>query len=70
MELILAVTMIAAVIFFGALISAGNERQRKVIDCLPERAVLWTRQDLRVRRERLAHDIRLDDPFGGLNKVA
>jgi hypothetical protein len=70
METILAIVVVAAVIFFGALISMGNERQRRAIDCLREQVVLWARQDLRIKRERLAHEVHVDDPLGWLNKVA
>lgn len=69
MEIILAVVVVAAVIFFGALISAGNEKQRKAIDNLREQAVLWAMQDLRLKRERLAREVRVDDPLGWLNKI-
>lgn len=70
MEIILAIVVGAAVIFFGALISAGNERQRKAIDGFREQVVLWAMQDLRIKRERFARDVRVDDPIGWLNKVA
>lgn len=70
MEIILAVVVAAAVIFFGALISAGNERQRRAIDNLREQVVQWAVQDLRIKRERLARDVRVDDPLQWLNKVA
>jgi len=69
MEIILAIVVVAAVIFFGALISMGNERQRRAIDNLREQIVLWAVQDLKVKRERLARDVRVDDPIGWLNKV-
>ena len=69
MEIILAIAVAAAVIFFGALISAGNERQRKAIDDLREQAVLWAMQDLRIKRERLARDVQIPDPLGWLNRV-
>jgi hypothetical protein len=61
---------IGAVIFFGALISAGNERQRKAIDDLREQTVLWAVQDLRIKRERLSREVRVDDPLGWLNRMA
>ena len=64
MEIILAIVVGVAVIFFGALISAGNERQRKAIDGLREQVVLWAMQDLRLKRERLARDVHVDDPLG------
>ncbi len=70
MEIILAVVVVAAVIFFGALISAGNERQRKAIDGLREQTVHWAMQDLRIKRERLAREVRVDDPLGWLNAIA
>ena len=70
MEIMLAIVVGVAVIFFGALISLGNERQRKAIDGLREQVVLWAMQDLRIKRERLARDVHVDDPLGWLNKVA
>ena len=69
MELILAIVVAAAVIFFGALISIGNERQRKAIDALREQTELWAVQDLRIKRERLVREVRVDDPLAWLNKV-
>jgi hypothetical protein len=69
MDLLLAIAVIAAVIIFGALISMGNERQRKAIEELREQAVLWAIQDLRIKREHLARDVRVEDPLGWLNRV-
>ena len=69
MEIILAIVVAAAVIFFGALISLGNERQRKAIDALREQTELWALQDLRIKRERLAREVRVEDPLAWLNKV-
>jgi hypothetical protein len=70
MEIMLAIAVIAAVLIFGALISAGNERQRRAIDALREQAELWAIQDLRLKRERLAREVRMDDPLGWLNRLA
>ena len=67
MELLLALAVITAVIIFGALISLGNERQRRAIDELREQVVLWAIQDLRIKRERLARNVRVDDPLGWLS---
>jgi len=69
MELLLAFAVITAVIIFGALISLGNERQRKAIDELREHVVLWALQDLRIKREHLARDVRVDDPISWLNQL-
>ncbi|MBI5952494.1 MAG: hypothetical protein HY865_12625 [Chloroflexi bacterium] len=70
MEIMLAIVVVAAMIFFGALISMGNERQRRAIDNLREQVVQWSIQDLRIKHEKLSRDIYIDDPLGWLNKVA
>jgi len=69
MDAIFAILVLGAVIFFGALISAGNERQRKAIDGIRERAAQWAMQDLRIKREHLARDVKMDDPVAWLNRV-
>ena len=69
MEIILAIVVASAVIFFGALISMGNERQRKAIDGLREQVVLWAVQDLKIKRERLAQTVQVTDPTAWLNKT-
>ncbi len=70
MEIILAIVVGVAVIFFGALISMGNERQRRAIDALREQTELWAMQDLRIKRDKLARDVRVENPIAWLNKVA
>ncbi|MCE7858347.1 MAG: hypothetical protein DYG86_01020 [Chloroflexi bacterium CFX2] len=70
MEILLAIVVASAVIFFGALISAGNERQRKAIDGLREQVVLWAVQDLKIKREHLERTVQVADPLGWLNKTA
>jgi hypothetical protein len=70
MEIILAIAVATAVIFFGALISAGNERQQRAIDGLREQVVLWAMQDLRIKREKLARDVCVDDPLSWFNEIA
>ncbi len=70
MEILLAIVVASAVIFFGALISMGNERQRKSIDSLREQVVLWAVQDLKIKREHLAQNVQVTDPLGWLNKTA
>jgi hypothetical protein len=69
MEMILALVVVIAVIIFGALISMGNERQRKALDGIREQAALWASQDLRLKREKLARDVKVDDPVKWLNMV-
>ncbi len=69
MDILLAVLVVGAVIFFGALLSAGNERQRRALDGIREQAALWAMQDLRLKRERLAREVKVDNPLAWLNKV-
>lgn len=70
MEILLAIVVAAAVIFFGVLISIGNERQRKAIDGLREQVVLWAVQDLKIKREHLIQTVQVPDPLEWLNKTA
>ncbi|CAG1014151.1 hypothetical protein ANAEL_04908 [Anaerolineales bacterium] len=70
MEIMLAIVVVAAVIFFGALISMGNDRQRKAIDSLREQLVLWAMQDLKIKREHLVQAVQVPDPLDWLNKTA
>ncbi|MFZ5903218.1 MAG: hypothetical protein ACOYZ8_06685 [Chloroflexota bacterium] len=69
MEIILSVVVICAIFAFGALISVGNERQRRAIDELREQVVLWAIQDLRIKRDALAREVRVEDPLAWLNKM-
>jgi len=69
MEMILALVVVIAVIIFGALISMGNERQRKALDGIREQTALWASQDLRLKREKLAREVKVDDPVKWLNMV-
>ena len=69
MEMILALVVAFAVIIFGALISVGNERQRRVLDGIREQTALWASQDLRLKREKLAREVKVDDPLKWLNMV-
>ena len=67
MEIMLALVLVIAVIIFGALISMGNERQRRAIDGLREQVVLWATQDLRIKREKLALEVKVDEPLSWFN---
>lgn len=69
MDAVFAILVLGAVIFFGALISAGNERQRKALEGIREQAAQWAIQDLRLKREKLAQDVKVDDPLAWLNQV-
>jgi hypothetical protein len=70
MEILLALLVLGAVLLFGALITVGNERQRRAIDALRQQAELWAVGDLKLKREGLAYQARVDDPLGWLNRLA
>jgi hypothetical protein len=61
LDVLFALSVLAAVIFFGALISVGNERQRKAIDGIREQAAHWAEQDLRLKRARAMREVRVAD---------
>jgi hypothetical protein len=69
LDVLFALSVLAAVIFFGALISVGNERQRKAIDGIREQASFWAEQDLRLKRARAMRDVRVPDACQWLNGV-
>lgn len=69
MDAVFALLVLGAVIFFGALISAGNERQRKALEGIRKQAAQWAMQDLRLKREKLARDVKVGDPVDWLNQV-
>lgn len=69
MEILLAIVVASAVIFFGALISMGNERQRRAIDGLKEQMVQWAVQDIKIKREEYAHAKKIDKPIIWLSQV-
>ena len=70
MEILLAIVVASAVIFFGALISIGNERQRKAIDSLREQVVLWAVQDLQIKRASLTRNVNVPNPLDWFNRIA
>lgn len=70
MDIFLAIAVLFAIILFGALISAGNERQRRAIDGLREQAEHWAEQDIRLKREKLAREIVVPEPLTWLEKIA
>ena len=68
-DLFLAVIVVGAVIAFGALISVGNERQRRAIDALHLAYKQWAVQDLRLKRGAVSAQIRIEDLTAWLTKV-
>jgi hypothetical protein len=70
LDFVYVLTVLAAVMLFGALISIGNERQRKAIDGLRAQAVRWAEADLRLKRARAMRDVQVPDPRLWLEGVA
>lgn len=68
-DLLLTAVMIAAVIAFGALISVGNERQRRAIDALHQAYKQWAMQDLRLKRGTVSAQTQIPDLTAWLTKV-
>lgn len=68
-DLFLSIIVVAAVVVFGALISVGNERQRKAIDRLHVAYKQWAVQDLRLKRGTVASQIQINDMPGWLTKA-
>lgn len=68
-ELLLTVAVVASVVFFGALITRGNERQRRSIDKLHAAYKQWAMHDLRIKRGVAGSQIRIEDLTAWLRKV-
>lgn len=70
MEILLAIVVASAVIFFGALISMGNERQRRAIDLLCEEFIRWSEQDLLIKRGEISLVVQVPDPLNWFGRLA
>jgi hypothetical protein len=62
METIFGLSTLLAVVLLGALISLGNERQRRALDGIRQQAANWAAEDLRLKRGKLAREVRVEDP--------
>ena len=69
-DYLLALTVIIALIVFGALISVGNERQRKAIDSISQQTQAWAIEDLRLKRGQVEANISIANPIAWLNTAA
>ena len=65
----LAVVVVGAIISFGALISVGNERQRRAIDALHQAYKQWAVQDLRLKRGTVSARTQIEDLTVWLTKA-
>lgn len=66
-DYLLAFTVLIALIVLGALISVGNERQRKAIDSISRQTQAWAIEDLRLKRGQVEANISIDNPIAWLN---
>ena len=70
LEVVLAISVLAAVVVVGVLISIGNERQRKAIEQLRDDLRSWALGDLEIKRETASREIQIIDPLAWLNDAA
>ena len=70
LEVVLAISVLAAAVVVGVLISIGNERQRKAIEQLRDDVRNWALGDLEIKRETASRDIQIIDPLAWLNDTA
>jgi hypothetical protein len=70
LDTILAIVVLFAVLLFGALMVAGNERQRKAIDGLNTSYSRWAEQDLRLKRAAAVKTVLVEDPKAWLDNIA
>jgi len=70
LDTILAFVVLFAVLLFGALMVAGNERQRKAIDGLNISYSRWAEHDLMIKRAAAAKTVRVEDPKAWLDNIA
>lgn len=70
LEVALAVSVLAAVILIGVLISIGNERQRRALEQLRADLRQWALGDLEIKREKAVREIQIIDPLAWLRDIA
>lgn len=70
LDVALAVSVLAAVILIGVLISIGNERQRRALEQLRFDLRQWALGDLEIKREKAVREIQIIDPLAWLRDVA
>lgn len=70
MDIALAVVITVVLIALGAVLSIGNERQRKAIEGLRKEHQNWAEQDIRLKREKLSRSVVVENPLVWLNEMA
>jgi hypothetical protein len=67
LDYFVALMVLAAVIVFGALITVGNERQKRELAHIREVEEQWAEQDLRIKRGKLSRETSIEDPVAWLS---
>ena len=70
MDVIFVLMILVVLIAMGAMISVGNERQRRALEGICREAQAWSEQDLRLKREKYARDIQVTDLPAWVEQVA
>ena len=70
MEIVLTITVVAAVVLVGLLISIGNERQRKALKGVRESLKEWAISDLKIKRALAEREIMVEEPILWLDMKA
>jgi hypothetical protein len=70
MDILIGTSLLVAIVVLGALISAGNERQRKALDGIREQVEAWAQEDILIKREKVARSIWVEAPLAWLEKTA
>lgn len=70
MDILIGTSVLIAIVLLGALMTAGNERQRKALDGIREQVEAWAQEDILIKREKVARSIQVEAPLAWLEKTA
>ena len=70
MDILIGTSLLIAIVLLGALMTAGNERQRKALDGIREQVEAWAQEDILIKREKVARTIQVEAPLAWLEKIA
>ena len=69
-DYLVALPVFAAVIVFGALIVVGSERQKRELARIRKVEEQWAEQDLRIKRDKLASETKIEESVAWLSAAA
>lgn len=70
MEYVLFIAILVTLVVLGVVITIGNEKQRRAIEEVRKQIEDWASEDIRIRREKIAREIKVDDPLQWVSRVA